>query len=85
MQSVRCKIIENKQLIKDVEITVREDMFFSFELFGGKRNIDIEQQYVNLMNSCHSKNEQVYELYCSYVKFGKMEQEKKILTVALSK
>ena len=85
MQSVRCKIVENDRLIKDITIKTKEDMFFSFEFFAGKRNIDIEQQYIDLLNSSHSKNEQVYELNCSYFKFGQMEQEKKILTVMLSK
>lgn len=85
MKKVNCKIIENNQLIIKRVIKKKEDLFFYFDMFGGNKHINLEEQYAELLHSHHLSNTQVYQLLCSYFKFGDMHQEKKILTVELSK
>ena len=85
MQPVQCEIVENNHLIKALTIEKETDMTFHFDMFQGIRHFDVSQQYIDLKNSNRLENQQIYELFCSYLKFGQMEQEKKTLTVTLRK
>ncbi|NRB81777.1 MAG: hypothetical protein HRU38_24475 [Saccharospirillaceae bacterium] len=85
MQSVQCEIVENKCLIKKIIIKKIDDMIFHFEMFEGIRYFDVTQQYKELREGSSASNEQIYPLFCSYFKFGEMQQEKRAFTVTLIK
>jgi hypothetical protein len=85
MRSVKCELVEKERLINTRQIKNSEDMVFYFDMFGGKKYVDVTQQYNDLIKSAAPSSQQVYELYCSYFKFGEMEQEKKTITATLLK
>jgi len=85
MQPIQCQLIERDRVIKTTLVTDSDDMYFHFEMFGGIKYIDATEQHISLLESLDNTNQQVYELYCSYIKFGQLEQEKKVITVVMSK
>lgn len=84
MRSVQCEIVERNRLIEKKIIKNKDDMTIIIDMFSGWRDFDVEQQYINLNKGNSSSNQEVYELFCSFIKFGEMQQEKRTFTVTLS-
>jgi len=85
MPPIECQLIERDRVIKKILVTDCDDVFFHFDMFGGIKYINATEQHLALLESSDNTNQQVYELFCSYIKFGQLEQEKKVVTMVMSK
>ncbi len=65
----------NHKLIKIINPSKKSDFFFFYEMFNGTRSFDLTSQVNELISQGLKENRKQYSLFCTYTKFGEVEQE----------